>query len=111
MSGYPEMRNFEHWTSLAQARALNKRDFLTSDEYHSTLGNSAFAAAHDPAFDSPTGVRARRFATELSPRGARPLAQPVRDQPSDPRAGRAVRYKAVRAWRAFGAADGGWRAL
>lgn len=70
-----------------------------------------FAAARDPALDRLAGVRARRFATELSPCGARPLAQPVGDQPSDPRAGRAVRHQTVRARRAFGAADGRRRTL
>src|SRR5829696_6309433 len=108
MSEYPEMKNLEHWVSLAEARAHNKRDFLTSDEHDSPFGGPAFAAARDPAFDRLAGVRARRFATELSSRGARPLAQPIRDQPSDPRAGRTVRHQTVRARRAFGAADGRW---
>src|SRR4051794_13720787 len=105
---YPAMRNVERRINLAEALTSSKRDFLTSDEYYSSIGYPALAAARDPAHDRATGVRARRFATELSPRGARPVAQPVRDQPSDPWTGRAVRHQTVRAGRAFGAADGGW---
>jgi hypothetical protein len=67
---YPEMKNVEHWTNLAEADAANKRDFLTSDENHSSIGSPALAAARDPASDRVAGVRARRVATELSPRGA-----------------------------------------
>jgi hypothetical protein len=71
MVRYPKMRNIERWANLAEAKAHNKRAFLTSDEQNSTIGSAALTAARNPAFDRAAGVRARRFATKLSPRGAR----------------------------------------
>jgi hypothetical protein len=41
---------------LSETKAHYKRDFLTSDEYYSTLGGPAPAAARDPALDRLAGV-------------------------------------------------------
>src|SRR5712664_4019726 len=105
------MNNIERWHSLSDNNRFNKRNFVTSDEPDSPIEVAGPAAAGDPAADGAAGVRARRVAAELPPRRARPRAQPVGDQPSDPRAGIAVRREAVRPRRALGAVDRGWRAL
>src|SRR6266700_4277268 len=107
----PEMSDIERWRNLNDDRRDNKRDFVTSDEPNSSIEIAGPAAAGDPAADGVAGVRARRVAAELPPRRARPRAQPVGDQPSDPRAGIAVRREAVCPRRALGAVDRGWGAL
>src|SRR5712671_22021 len=105
------MRYIARSDNLNDNTAHNKRDLVTSDEPDSSIEIAGPAAAGDPAADGAAGVRARRVAVELPPRRARPRAQPVGDQPSDPRAGTAVRREAVRPRRALGAVDRGWRAL
>src|SRR6267142_5760104 len=105
------MRDIARFDNLNDNTAHNKRDFVTSDEPNSSIPIAGPAAAGDPAADRAAGVRARRVAVELPPRRARPRAQPVGDQPSDPRIGTAVRRQAVRPRRALGAIDRGWGAL
>ena len=103
-SAFATVNNIEHMAILNETMSRNKRDFITSDEYHSSHGCPRIGVARDPAPDRAAGVRARGDAVELSPRRARPVAQPVGDQSSNPRTGRTVRHETVRARRALGAA-------
>ena len=64
-----------------------------------------------PPLAGAARLRARRHAVELSPRRARSVAEPVGDQPPDPRAGGAVRHQIVHPRHPHGAADAGGRAL
>jgi hypothetical protein len=105
------MNDIERWHSLFDNNRHNKRDFIIQDEPNSPIEIAGPAAAGDPADDRAAGVRARRVAAELPPRRARSRAQPVGDQPSDPRAGTAVRRQAFCPRRALGAIDRGWGAL
>ncbi len=88
------MRDIAHSDNLNDNTARYKRDLVTSDEPNSSIWIAGSAVAGDPAADGAAGVRAGRVAVELPPRRARPRAQPVGDQPSDPRAGTAVRRQA-----------------